>query len=230
MPSNETVVVAIDGPSASGKSTVSKEVALSLEFTYVDSGSLYRGLTWKAIRSGLDMKNAGAVVEWLSGVQIDFFVENRVVRFTMDGEDPGLQLRSEPVRESVSDIAAIPEVRTFVVRHLRDMVRFGNIVMEGRDIGSVVFPMTQFKFYLDADPEERARRRFEEQVKMEGKGDVNAVLDSLKRRDQKDTTRKTAPLQIPLGARVINTTSMSIQEVVDLIAADVANHISINRS
>lgn len=230
MPSNETVVVAIDGPSASGKSTVSKEVALSLEFTYVDSGSLYRGLTWKAIRSGLDMKNAGAVVEWLPGVQIDFFVENRVVRFTMDGEDPGLQLRSEPVRESVSDIAAIPEVRTFVVRHLRDMVRFGNIVMEGRDIGSVVFPMTPFKFYLDADPEERARRRFEEQVKMEGKGDVNAVLDSLKRRDQKDTTRKTAPLQIPLGARVINTTSMSIQEVVELIAADVANHISINRS
>ena len=230
MPSNETIVVAIDGPSASGKSTVSKEVALSLEFTYVDSGSLYRGLTWKAIRSGLDMKNAGAVVEWLPGVQIDFFVENRVVRFTMDGEDPGLQLRSEPVRESVSDIAAIPEVRTFVVRHLRDMVRFGNIVMEGRDIGSVVFPMTPFKFYLDADPEERARRRFEEQVKMEGKGDVNAVLDSLKRRDQKDTTRKTAPLQIPLGARVINTTSMSIQEVVELIAADVANHISINRS
>ena len=230
MPSNETVVVAIDGPSASGKSTVSKEVALSLEFTYVDSGSLYRGLTWKAIRSGLDMKNAVAVVEWLPGVQIDFFVENRVVRFTMDGEDPGLQLRSEPVRESVSDIAAIPEVRTFVVRHLRDMVRFGNIVMEGRDIGSVVFPMTPFKFYLDADPEERARRRFEEQVKMEGKGDVNAVLDSLKRRDQKDTTRKTAPLQIPLGARVINTTSMSIQEVVELIAADVANHISINRS
>jgi cytidylate kinase len=201
MSSEQLIVVAIDGPSASGKSTVSKRAAIDLGFTYVDSGSLYR--------------------ELMSRMKLEFFVENKVVLFTIDGEDPGLQLRSEPVRESVSDIAAIPDVRSFMVTHLREMVRFGNIVMEGRDIGTVVFPTTPHKFYLDADPDERARRRFEELVQMEGVRDVNEVRDSLSRRDQKDSTRKTAPLQIALGARVVNTTAMSIDEVVALIVSEV---------
>jgi len=214
-------IVAIDGPSASGKSTVSKLVAIALKFTYVDSGALYRGMTWKAIREGVDVKNGPAVVELMNRMQIEFFAENMIVGFLVDGEDPAPQLRSEPVRENVSDIAAIPEVRTFMVNHLRSLTRFGNIVMEGRDIGSVVFPMTPFKYYLDADPEERARRRQQELLRMEGEGDVGKVLDSLKRRDAKDTTRKVAPLQIPLGARVINSTAMSIEQVVALIVREI---------
>jgi len=218
----DVMVVAIDGPSASGKSTVSREVALKLKFTYVDSGSLYRGMTWKCIREGVDVKMPEFVIDLMNRMKLEFFAENRVVRFTIDGEDPGQQLRSEPVRECVSDIAAIPEVRHFMVNKLRQMVQFGAIVMEGRDIGSVVFPDSPFKFYLDADPEERARRRHAELIEMEGQGDVEKVLDSLKRRDQKDTTRKTAPLQIPLGAHVINSTSMSIEEVVSLIVKEVS--------
>ncbi len=221
MSNNEVMVVAIDGPSASGKSTVSKRVALELQYTYVDSGSLYRGMTWKAIRAGVDVKVPEAVVELMNRASWEFYVDNRVVLFTIDGEDPGPQLRSEPVRESVSDVAAIPEVRAFMVQHLRQTTRFGNIVMEGRDIGTVVFPTSPFKFYLDADPEERARRRYEEIVRAEGRGTVDEVLDSLTRRDQKDSTRKTAPLQIALGARVINTTAMSIDEVVARIVAEV---------
>ena len=221
MSSEQRVVVAIDGPSASGKSTVSKRVAIDLRFTYVDSGSLYRGMTWKCLREGVDVRQAQLVIDLMSRMNLEFRVENRVVFFSIDGDDPGLQLRSEPVRESVSDVAAIPEVRTFMVNHLREMVRFGNVVMEGRDIGTVVFPTTPHKFYLDADPDERARRRFEELVKVEGVRDVNEVRDSLSRRDQKDSTRKTAPLQIALGARVINTTAMSIDEVVALIVTEV---------
>jgi cytidylate kinase len=218
MSNNDSVcTVAIDGPSASGKSTVSKLVALKLAYTYVDSGSLYRGMTWKALREGVDVTQPEQVIEVMNRMDLQFYVENRVVAFTIDGEDPGQQIRSEPVRESVSDVAAIPEVRVFMVDRLRSMVRFGNIVMEGRDIGTVVFPDTPFKFYLDADPEERARRRWEELARTEGEGDVKKVLHSLKRRDQKDSTRKTAPLQIALGARVINTTQMSIEQVVDLI-------------
>lgn len=219
--SDSVIVVAIDGPSASGKSTVSKKVALDLRFTYVDSGALYRGMTWKALREGVEVRHADAVVELMQRMRVDFFVDNRVVLFTIDGEDPGLQLRSEPVRESVSDIAAMPEVRTFIVEKLRGMVQFGNIVMEGRDIGTVVFPMTPLKFYLDAHPEERARRRAEEQARLEGAADVDQVLDSLTRRDLKDSTRKTAPLQIALGARVIDTTAMSIDEVAAHIVAEV---------
>lgn len=221
MSRNSFHIVAVDGPSASGKSTVSKRVAKALDYVYVDSGSLYRGITWKAVRLGLDVKRAQNVISLLDLIKLDFFLEDRSVEFTMDGEYPGQQLRSEPVRERVADVAAIPEVRSFIVARLREMVRFGDIVMEGRDIGSVVFPDTAFKYYLDADPEERARRRHREIVEMEGGGDVDDVLHSLKRRDDKDSSRKTAPLQIALGARVINTTSMTIDEVVAFIVEDV---------
>jgi cytidylate kinase len=214
-------VVAIDGPSASGKSTVSKRVAQELKFTYVDSGSLYRGMTWKALRDGVEIGRPDQVIELMNRMKLEFYTENRVVLFTMDGEDPGQQIRSEPVRENVADIAAIPEVRVFMVDRLREMVRFGDIVMEGRDIGTVVFPESPFKYYLDADPEERARRRSLELKSTEGVDDVGKVLDSLARRDRKDSTRKTAPLQIALGARVINSTSMTIEEVVTLIVAEV---------
>lgn len=221
MSSEDRSVVAIDGPSASGKSSVSRRVAEELGFIYVDSGALYRGVTWKAIREGIDVREHQGVIEMANRIRLEFFVDQRVVGFTIDGEDPGPQLRAEPVRENVSDVAAIPEVRAFIVGHLRNMVQFGNIVMEGRDIGTVVFPTAAFKFYLDADAGERARRRSEELVKLEGASDVNQVLHSLKRRDEKDSTRKTAPLQIALGARVINTTSMGIDDVVGQIVREV---------
>ncbi|HOW97297.1 MAG TPA: (d)CMP kinase [Kiritimatiellia bacterium] len=222
MSNNHSVsVVAIDGPSASGKSTVSKRVAQELKFTYVDSGSLYRGMTWKALRESVNIGQPEQVLDLMNRMKLEFYAENRVVLFTIDGEDPGLQLRSEPVRENVADIAAIPGVRAFLVARLQEMVRFGDIVMEGRDIGTVVFPESPFKYYLDADPEERARRRSLELKNMEGVGDVSKVLDSLTRRDKKDSTRKTAPLQIALGAKVINSTSMTIEEVVAQIVAEV---------
>lgn len=215
------IIVAIDGPSASGKSTVSCEAAKELDYVYVDSGALYRGMTWKAVREGVDVKKPEDVVALMEASDWEFFLDGKVVKFTIDGEDPATQLRSEPVRERVSDVAVIPEVRAFMVARLREAAGFGDLVMEGRDIGSVVFPQTPFKFYLDADPEERARRRYKELLEREGNSDQKQVLDSLKRRDQKDSSRKTAPLQIPLGARVINTTRMTIEEVVRLIVREV---------
>ncbi|NCC51134.1 MAG: (d)CMP kinase [Spartobacteria bacterium] len=217
----ETMVIAIDGPSASGKSTVSKQVARELGFVYVDSGGLYRGMTWKAVRENVPTTDEEAVVDLMRHMKWTFFVEDNVLGFTIDDVNPGQEIRSEPVRENVSDIAAMIPVRQFIVERLRETTRFGRIVMEGRDIGSVVFPESHFKYYLDADPEERARRRHEELVKMEGKSDVNEVMNSLARRDKKDTTRKAAPLQIALGARVINSTSMTIEEVVAMIVDQV---------
>jgi cytidylate kinase len=126
-----------------------------------------------------------------------------------------------PVQERVSDVAAIPEVRQILVTLLRETTRFGNLVMEGRDIGTVVFPDTPFKFYLDADPEERARRRHQEMLQSASDTTVDNVLDSLRRRDRKDTTRKAAPLQIALGARVIDSTSMEVGDVVKLVVEQV---------
>ena len=219
--SNNEIIVAIDGPSASGKSTVARCAARELGFCYVDSGALYRGMTWKALREGIDVTDTERVIDLSRHVNLEFFVKDKVLMFTIDGEDPTDQLRSEPVREHVADVAAIPEIRMFLVKHLRETVRFGNIVMEGRDIGTVVFPASPFKFYLDADPEERARRRYEELARVESSTDVGKVLDSLRKRDKKDATRKTAPLQIALGARVIDSTAMSVDDVVRLVVAQV---------
>ena len=194
-----------------------------MQYVYVDSGSFYRGITWKAVREGIDVTDSDAVIACLEAFTWEMMLDGRNLIFEIDGEDPGIQLRSEPVRENVSHIAVIPEVRTFVVDNLRATTRFGDIVMEGRDIGSVVFPGTPYKYYLDADPEERARRRNREIKEMEGTSDVNEVMDSLSRRDKMDSTRKTAPLQIPLGATVVNSTSMSIDEVVDTIIQNVSS-------
>lgn len=219
---NDHIIVAVDGPSASGKSTVSRLSARELGFCYVDSGAFYRGMTWKALREGVDCRDPAAVLGLLERVQFELFLANGQVQFTLDGEDPGIQLRSEAVAEHVSDIAAIPEVRRYMVEKLRSTARFGNLVMEGRDIGTVVFPDAAYKFYLDANPEERARRRHQELVGRASDGTtVDNVLDSLTRRDRKDTTRATAPLQIALGATVIDSTGLQAEDVVRQVVGQV---------
>jgi cytidylate kinase len=209
--------IAIDGPSASGKSTVSKGVATELDFIYVDSGALYRGVTWQAIRKGVDTKDAEAMQESIHNADWNFFVRDGAAIFSVDGDVPVQELREKDVREAVADVAAIPEVRTFVVESLRSLEQFGSLVMEGRDIGTVVFPDSPYKFYLDADPEERAMRRYRELVAAGEDEKAHEVMDSLKKRDQIDSTRKIDPLQVADGAQAINSTSMSIDEVIQTI-------------
>jgi len=213
-------IVAVDGPSASGKSTVSRRAAQALGFVYVDSGAVYRGITWKCVKTGIDVKDAQAVTNLLIRMNMELVLRDGAVGYLIDGEDPGQEIRAEPVRERVADIAAQQSVRVYIVEKLRLMQKFGSLVMEGRDIGTVVFPDTPFKYYLDADPEERARRRAAEIQQTEGAGDVGEVLSSLRRRDQKDSSRATAPLQIALGAKIINSTGMTIDQVVDTIVSD----------
>ena len=216
----QVTIVAVDGPSASGKSTVSRRTAQAVGFIYVDSGALYRGITWKCVKEGIDVKDSQAVTNLLIRMNMELVLKDNSVGYLIDGEDPGQEIRAEPVRERVADIAAQQSVRVFIVEKLRLMTKFGNLVMEGRDIGTVVFPDTPFKYYLDADPEERARRRAAEIKLQDGSDDVGAVLSSLRRRDQKDSSRATAPLQIALGAKIINSTGMTIEQVVDTIVSD----------
>ena len=216
----QVTIVAVDGPSASGKSTVSRRTAQAVGFIYVDSGALYRGITWKCVKEGVDVKDSQAVTNLLIRMNMELVLRDNSVGYLIDGEDPGQEIRAEPVRERVADIAAQQSVRVYIVEKLRLMTKFGSLVMEGRDIGTVVFPDTPFKYYLDADPEERARRRAAEIKVQEGTHDVDAVLSSLRRRDQKDSSRATAPLQIALGAKIINSTGMTIEQVVDTIVVD----------
>jgi cytidylate kinase len=216
----QVTIVAVDGPSASGKSTVSRKTAEAIGFMYVDSGALYRGITWKCVRENVDVKDTQAVTNLLIRMTMELVLRGNAVGYLIDGEDPGQEIRGEAVRERVADIAAQQPVRVYIVEKLRQMTKFGNLVMEGRDIGTVVFPDTPFKYYLDADPEERARRRAAEIKQQEGTDDVDAVLSSLRRRDQKDSSRATAPLQIALGAKIINSTGMTIEQVVSTIIGD----------
>ncbi len=209
--------IAVDGPSASGKSTVSKGVAKALGFIYVDSGALYRGVTWNAIRKGVDLRDDAAVAASMHGAAWDFFVQDGAAAFSVDGAVPVQELREKEVREAVAGVAAMPEVRRFVVENLQALAHFGSLVMEGRDIGTVVFPDSPCKFYLDADPEERAMRRYRELVAAGEDEKAHEVMDSLKRRDTIDTTRKTDPLKVADDAQVIDSTSMTLEEVIKKI-------------
>jgi len=210
-------VIAIDGPSASGKSTVARKVAAGLGYQYVDSGALYRGIAWKASSMGADVSVADDVVVAMERMTVAFFVEAGAVRYRIDGYEPRAEIRTEKVSEQVSLVAAIPEVRVRVTQWLREMTGFGNLVMEGRDIGTVVFPDAAAKFYLDASPEERARRRHAELKPAGETADVGRVMNSLKNRDQRDSGRKTAPLKLAEDAQVVDTTGLSIDLVVEEI-------------
>ncbi|OGV58673.1 MAG: cytidylate kinase [Lentisphaerae bacterium RIFOXYA12_FULL_48_11] len=210
-------VVAIDGPSASGKSTVAKRVAAALGFLYVDSGALYRAVTWKALQEKVSTSDASRVSILLQNLAITFYEKEGIVCFKIDDRELKNEIRAIEVNENVSKIAAMPEVRSQVVVWLRDMVRFGDLVMEGRDIATAVFPNAEHKFYLDASEEERAKRRFQEIHDGAEKITFTDVNESLKRRDAIDKGRKMDPLRMANGAVKIDTTGMNIDQVVQFI-------------
>ena len=219
----EPLIIAIDGPAASGKSTIGRRVAQALGLLYVDSGAVYRGVTWAALRRGVDTSVPGAVADLVTALPIEFLEEEGSVRFQIDGVDPGDAIRSDDVNHHVSPVAAVPEVRRAVVSWLRGMTQLGGLVMEGRDIGSVVFADTPFKFYLDASAEERARRRHVEQGGEASEAGIAAMNASLKRRDTIDSTRKADPLKVAEGAIIVNSTGMGIDDVVDFVLQTVRN-------
>jgi len=210
-------VIAIDGPSASGKSTVARRVARELGRLYVDSGALYRAVTWKALRDGVDTGNPVALAALVQSLQPEFFVKDGAARFRIDGIEFDSELRTTAIDRHVSPVAAVPEVRVRVVAWLRSMSALGKLVMEGRDIGTAIFPNASWKFYLDASLEERTRRRHAEMAGREQPRSAEEVGDSLKRRDRIDSGRKIDPLKIAPGARVIDSTRMSIDEVVKCV-------------
>jgi CMP/dCMP kinase len=210
-------VIAVDGPSASGKSTVAKAVARRLGFFYVDSGAIYRGITWDALEHGVDILDGDAVIAHTLKADWRFRVENHVSVFSINGYTPVDELRTARLNEAVSDVASQPKIREFVNEKMKAMVELGTLTIDGRDIGTVVFPDATFKFYLDASPEERAQRRYRELVAKGEAEQAAEVLESLKRRDEKDATREAAPLQVAEDAQVIDTTNMSIEDVVEAI-------------
>jgi cytidylate kinase len=196
--------IAIDGPAASGKSTLAREIAKRLGLVMINSGAMYRAVTWKVLQENIDPADNAAVIALLDRIEIHCGEIGMTSTCTIDGVDPGDELRSEAINANVSAISAIPEVRDLLVKLQRNYLDHTNIIMEGRDIGSVVFPDTPFKIYIDADEEVRASRR----------ADAGEV-DSIAQRDAADSERTTAPLIIADGAVVLDTSHHSIESAVD---------------
>jgi cytidylate kinase len=199
----ERTIIAIDGPAASGKSTVARALARRLLLAYVNSGAIYRAVTWWVLRQGVDAQNPEAVLPLLPQMVLECGLEHGASTIYIGGEDPQPFVCDEEVNQNVSAIARMPEIRRILVQKLRDYGDRCDIVMEGRDIGSVVFPDTPYKFYIDASPEVRARRRA-----LQGQRD--AITD----RDRADTSRKASPLTIAEDAYVIDSSNLTMDGVV----------------
>jgi len=196
-------VIAIDGPAASGKSSVSRGVASALGFLFVSSGHFYRAMAWGAVRDAITAAEEEAVKNWIVAKKLTLTESSDGITLSLDGMDATPHLSDPAVAAMVSKLAPFPIVRDTVNARLRALAESHDLVMEGRDIGSVVFPETPWKFYLDASPEERARRRAKE-----------GAVDSVAERDRLDSTRATAPLTIPKGATVIDTTHLDLNGVI----------------
>jgi CMP/dCMP kinase len=197
------LVIAIDGPAASGTSSVARALARRLGFVYVNTGAMYRAVTWYVTEKGVSCANAEAVLSALAGVEIRCGVQDGESTITIGGLDPAPHLLSPVVNANVSQIAAIPEVRRQLVALQREYALGHDVVMEGRDIGSAVFPETLYKFYIDASPEVRAQRRQRQ-----------GLLDSVQSRDRQDSSRRTSPLIIAEEAHVIDSSKLTVDGVV----------------
>lgn len=199
------LIIAIDGPAGAGKSTSSRDLARALNLRYIDTGAMYRGVAWAVVRAGIEPDNRRQVRKILPRTRLSF-TDGNPPRLFVNGEDASTAIRTPEVSQAASRLATVPEVRTFLVRAQRGMARDGGVVMEGRDIGTVVLPKADLKFFLDASVEERARRRWKE-LRAKGKRDkLKDIETAIRERDHRDRTRAVSPLCAAPDAVVLDTT------------------------
>jgi cytidylate kinase len=209
------IVIAIDGTSASGKSTNSKLVARALNFVHVDTGAMYRTLAWYCLKHRVDVQDAKAVAAACRRWKTALRCTDGNAYLVVEGYYPAREIRTAEVSAAVPHVAAVPKVRDWMKKTQRECTKFGSLVMEGRDIGTNVFPETDFKYFLDAKLEERSRRRA-----------ADGIQENLAARDQRDSQRAAAPLMVALGARVINNSQMTAEQTSGTILADVRKRMA----
>jgi cytidylate kinase len=199
-------VIAIDGPAASGKSSVARELARRVGFVYVNSGAMYRSVTWTVLNRGIDATDRDAIARFICGANLSGKLVDREFHILIDNVDLIEHLHEDRVNAEVSRVSTVPQVRQCLVQRMRDYASKHDLVIEGRDIGSVVFPNTPYKFYVDASPEVRAQRRA-----------IQGHRDEITQRDRADSSRAASPLIVPKDAEVIDTSHLTVEQVVDEI-------------
>jgi len=211
------MIIAIDGPAASGKSTAAMGVAKRLGITYLDTGAMYRAVTFGLMDNHIGFKNSIDIENFLEKIEIKFFEDQTGTFLTLNGRDITNVIRSEVVTKNVSEVSALKSVRNSMVLIQRKMAEVDDCILEGRDIGSVVFPNADFKFFLTADEKSRAERRLNDLKAMGEKSSVEKVMNDLMNRDHKDTTRAYSPLKKSDDAIIIDTSKLGINKVIDKI-------------
>ena len=207
------MVIAIDGPAGSGKGTVTELLAKELNFTKIDTGAMYRAITWEVIQKKVSLEDIEKIKEILCDSKIEFQKES----VFLNQREITNEIRTKEVSNLVSQVSHIPEVRNAMVELQRKMGKNANVIMEGRDIGTNVFPNAEVKIYLDASPEERARRRYEQNLEKGISTTYEEVLENVKFRDYNDKTSNVGPLKIAEDAVIVDSTNLTIEEVVETI-------------
>jgi len=207
------LIIAIDGPSGAGKSTLGRLVARELGLLYIDTGAMYRAVALAVTRAGVSTADEEAVAAVARSSEVDLAGDPDSLQVRLDGEDVSEEIRSEQITHTASVISALPEVRRELVRRQREMGAPGGVVLDGRDIGTVVFPNADVKFFLTAVPEERAKRRFDEERRARNDQTYEDTLADINARDRRDSTRADSPLAIASDAVVIDTTELPVEAV-----------------
>ncbi len=208
------ITIAIDGPAASGKSTTARAVARELSYTYIDSGAMYRAVTLKALREGIPVENDEKVAELAGEVRLEFKKNNDKTIIYMNGEDVSEQIRTAEIDSNISPVAANPLVRNILVQKQQEMGKNGGVVMDGRDIGTIVFPDAELKIFMKASVRERAERRLKDLEQKGASVDFNKVVADIEYRDKQDMSRSHGPLKKAEDAVIIDTTRLTIDQQV----------------
>ncbi|MBO5925390.1 MAG: (d)CMP kinase [Clostridia bacterium] len=209
--------IAIDGPAGAGKSTVAKRIASTLGITYLDTGAMYRAVALYMLNNDISVLNADAVAKNMANVSIDIRYIDEVQHVFLNGEDVSTQIRQHHVSQAASDVSKHSVVREKMVQLQQSIASNINVIMDGRDIGSVVLPNAEHKFYLTASAEVRAQRRYDELVEKGQHVDYDELLEDIKKRDYNDTHRENSPLIVSQGAIVVDSSDMNVDEVVEFI-------------